>query len=136
MAADSKMKKVAKYNDDESDLDEDWIVTYEDDKRAKDIEKAQKKFAKDNENRAADNDEPIDDSVLEQKIEVIEEAYKSLVKERGKRTAASNKSEEKLKDGIDKLEERIKTAKLQTEDREAGKEVALGTRFALAIACD
>ena len=30
--------------------------------------------------------------------------------------------------GIDKLDEKNKTLKLQMEDREAGKEVALGTR--------
>jgi DNA topoisomerase-1 len=35
---------------------------------------------------------------------------------------------EKIEESIDKLSEKIKTFKLQMVDRDAGKEVALGTR--------
>ena len=55
---------------------------------------------------------------------------KRLKKERGtgKHVMKKEKPTEKIEEAIDKLDERIKTFKLQMEDREAGKEVALGTR--------
>ncbi|KAG6859730.1 hypothetical protein C0995_004842 [Termitomyces sp. Mi166 len=48
---DSRYKKN-KYVDNESDIDDDWIVAYEDGLKAKELEKAKKKFAKDNEKLA------------------------------------------------------------------------------------
>jgi C-terminal topoisomerase domain len=45
----------------------------------------------------------------------------------GKATLKRDKPPEKLVEATDRLEEKIKTFKLQMVDREAGKEVALGT---------
>ncbi|EJF57661.1 hypothetical protein DICSQDRAFT_68959 [Dichomitus squalens LYAD-421 SS1] len=128
-AADARFKKNKKYKDPESDLDDDAIASHEDNLKAKEIEKAEKKFQKDNEKAAADGKEPQDESVLKEKIKEIEAEYKKLKKERGTEKHALKKERptEKIEDAIEKLEERIKTFKLQMEDREAGKEVALGT---------
>ena len=46
----------------------------------------------------------------------------------GKAALKRDKPEEKLIESIDKREAKIKAFKLQIVDREAGKEVALGTR--------
>ena len=46
---DLKFKKNKKYTADESDLDDDWIAEHEEGLKAKEIEKAEKKFAKENE---------------------------------------------------------------------------------------
>jgi DNA topoisomerase-1 len=127
---DSKFKKQKKYAEDESDLDDDWIISYEETLKAKDIEKAEKKFAKENEKLEEDGKKPQKDSVLEDRIQVIEEEYEKLAKERGtKKTALKrDRSAEKIEEAIEKLNDKIKAFKLQIVDRDAGKEVALGTR--------
>ncbi|KIK67381.1 hypothetical protein GYMLUDRAFT_37488 [Collybiopsis luxurians FD-317 M1] len=126
---DSKYRKMDKYKDDESDIDEDWIEEYEVQLKEKEIEKAEKKFAKENEKLVEDNIKPQGESVLQERIKHIEEDFKRLAKERGKTTAAvkGNKTSEKIMESIDKLTDKIKSFKLQMVDRDEGKEVALGT---------
>lgn len=127
---DPKYKKVDKYKDDESDIDDDWIIEYEEQLKEKEIEKAEKKFAKENEKMVEDDLKPHAESVLQDRLKNIEDEFKRLAKERGKTTAAvkGNKTPEKLMEGIDKLTDKIKSFKLQMVDRDEGKEVALGTR--------
>ena len=128
---DSKYQKNKLYADDESDIDDEWIVEHEESLKKKDIEKAEKKFSKDNEKVVEEGSQPLDDSILKGRIAVIEEDYKRLAKERGADKAVLKRERpvEKIEEAIQKLDERIKTFKLQMDDREAGKEVALGTRF-------
>ncbi|ETW80762.1 hypothetical protein HETIRDRAFT_476461 [Heterobasidion irregulare TC 32-1] len=128
-AIDSKYKKNKKYVDDESDLDDDAVADHEETMKALQIEKAQKKFAKDNEKLLIEGEQPQADSVLKEKIKDIEEEFKRLKKERGTGRAAFKRERpaEKIEEAIEKLDEKIKTFKLQMVDREAGKEVALGT---------
>ena len=104
-------------------------------RRTIELEKAEKKFQKDNEKLAADGKEVQDGSVLKEKIKDIEDEYKRLKKERGTRKHAlkREKPTEKIEEAIEKLDDRIKTFKLQMEDREAGKEVALGTRYVRSV---
>ncbi|KAF5393419.1 hypothetical protein D9757_000616 [Collybiopsis confluens] len=126
---DSNYKRMDQYKDDESDIDDDWIVEYEDQLKAKEIEKAEKKFVKENEKLAEDNIKPQGESVLQERIKHMEEDFKRLAKERGKTVASvkGNKTPEKVMESIDKLTDRIKSFKLQMVDRDEGKEVALGT---------
>ncbi|KAG6375394.1 DNA topoisomerase I [Boletus reticuloceps] len=126
---DSKYQKNKLYADDESDIDDEWIVEHEESLKNKDIEKAEKKFAKDNEKLAEEGGQPSEDSVLKDRITVITADYKRLAKERGTGKAVLKRERpvEKIEEAIQKLDERIKTFKLQMDDREAGKEVALGT---------
>ena len=129
-AADSKYRKHKKYAQDESDIDDDWIEAHEEQMQAKEIEKMEKKFAKDNEKLVADGSEPMNDTELKEKLDVIHEDFERLKKERGTGQAKlkREKPEEKIQEAIEKLDQKIKTFKLQMEDREAGKEVSLGTR--------
>jgi DNA topoisomerase-1 len=62
-------------------------------------------------------------------LRAVEDEFARLEKERGTRKAAlkRDKPAEKLIESIDKLEDKIKAFRLQMVDREAGKEVALGT---------
>ena len=133
-AIDAKYKKNKKYSEDESDLDDDAIAEHEDSWKAREIEKAQKKFQKENEKLGEEDQKPQPDAVLDERVKEIEAEFKRLKKERGTRKAElkREKPTEKLEADIDKLDEKIKTFKLQMEDREAGKEVALGTRFVIA----
>jgi DNA topoisomerase I len=126
----SKYKKDKKYAADESDIDDEWVATYEDHMKAKEIEKAEKKFAKENEKLESEGQKAQKESVLKERIESIEEEFKRLEKERGtgKAKLKRERPPEKIEEQIRKLDEKVKTCKLQMEDRDAGKEVALGTR--------
>lgn len=128
---DSKYKKHEKYVDDESDMDDDWIANYEEELKIKEIDKATRKFTKDNEKFEEDGKKPQNDSVLQERIQVIEEEFEKLAKERGtkKSSLKRERSADKIEEAIDKLSDKIKTFKLQIDDRDAGKEVALGTRW-------
>ena len=127
---DPKYKKQKKYSADESDIDDDWIEAHENQLKSKDIEKAEKKFAKDNEKLVEEDKKPQDDSVLQERIDAIEVEYEKLAQERGtgKATLKRERPTEKIEEAIEKLDEKIKTFKLQMDDRDAGKEIALGTR--------
>ncbi|KAF9241621.1 DNA topoisomerase I [Melanogaster broomeanus] len=126
---DSKYQKNKRYSNDESDLEDEWIAEHEDSLKKKDIEKAEKRFAKENEKLVEDGGNPLDDSVLKTRIAAIALDYEKLTKERGTRKAVLKRERpvEKIEEAIQKLDEKIKTFKLQMDDREAGKEVALGT---------
>ncbi|KAF8070482.1 DNA topoisomerase I [Lyophyllum atratum] len=126
---DAKYKKNKKYVDDESDIDDDWIVSHEEDLKAKEIEKAEKKFAKDNEKLMEDGKDRQSDDVLQERIQAIEEDFERVAGERGtkKATLKRDRPVEKIEEAIDKLSDRIRGFALQIEDRDAGKEVALGT---------
>ena len=127
---DAKYKRNSKYKEDESDIDDEFIAEHEDNLKTKEVEKAEKKFVKENEKLQEDGKKPQNDSVLKERIAEIEEEFKQLAKERGtgKASLKRERAVEKIEESIEKLSERIKTFKLQMVDRDAGKEVALGTR--------
>ncbi|KAJ7680364.1 DNA topoisomerase I [Mycena polygramma] len=126
---DKKFRKHEEYVDDESDIDDDWIVAHEEATKAKEIEKAEKKFAKENEKLVEEGEKEQKASVLQDRIADIEADFKALAKERGTKLATLKKEKpaEKIQDAITKLTEKIKTSKLQIIDRDEGKEIALGT---------
>lgn len=128
-AADPKYKKQKKYTEDESDLDEDAVEEHEEQCKAREIERTEKKFAKENEKLVEEGKPSQGDDVLRSRLRAVGDEFARLEKERGTGKAAlkRDKPAEKLIEGIDKLEEKIKAFKLQIVDREAGKEVALGT---------
>ncbi|KAI6121734.1 hypothetical protein F5141DRAFT_1091978 [Pisolithus sp. B1] len=131
---DPKYRKVKQYADDESDLDDEWIVEHEENLKKKEIEKMEKKFAKDNEKLVEEGKKPQDESVLQEKITAIEVEFERIARERGTGRASLKRERpaERIEESIQKLDERIKVFKLQMDDREAGKEVALGTRITAA----
>jgi DNA topoisomerase-1 len=127
---DPKKRKSAKYAELESDLDDEFIERWEEVLKERDIEKAKKKFAKDNEKLEAEGEKPQEKSVLEEMLEVIEQDYKRLETERGTEEAELKRRRpmEKLEEGIEALDTKIKNFKIQMVDKEEGKEVSLGTR--------
>jgi DNA topoisomerase I len=129
LAAEPKYKKQKKYAEEESDMDEDAVAEHEDACKTREIERTEKKFAKENEKLAEEGKDTQGDDVLRSRLRAIEDEFARLEKERGtgKATLKRDKAPEKLIEAIDKLDDKIKTFKLQMVDREAGKEVALGT---------
>lgn len=129
LATDPKYKKQKKYAEDESDLDEDAVAEHEEACKAREIERAEKKFSKENEKLAEEGKPSQGEDVLRSRLRAIDDEFARLEKERGtsKATLKRDRAPEKLVEAIDRLEDKIKTFKLQMVDREAGKEVALGT---------
>ncbi|KAG6871512.1 hypothetical protein C0995_003913 [Termitomyces sp. Mi166 len=56
---DTRYKKNKKYVDNESDISNDWIIAYENELKAKELEKAEKKFMKDNEKLSEEGKETL-----------------------------------------------------------------------------
>jgi len=126
---DSKMKKREEYEDLESDIDDEFIERWETSLKERDVDKAKKKFAKENEKLEADGKKPQKEDVLEGYLAAIEEDYDRLEKERGTNKAELKrlKPVDKIEQAIETLDTKIKNFKLQMEDKEEGKEVSLGT---------
>jgi len=126
---DKKYKKKKPFAADESDLDDDWIATHEEGLKEKELDKAKKKFVKDNEKLEVEGKELLAEKVLEKRLKDVEEEFDELEQERGTQEASlkRGKAPEKIEELIGKLDDKIKTHKLQIVDREEGKEVSLGT---------
>lgn len=132
---DSKYKRKKEFADDESDLDDDWIAGHETSLCEKELEKAQKKFEKDNEKLISEGQKAKPESVLKERLEEVQQEFARLEGERGTGVAELKRARpvEKVEEGIKKLEEKIKNFKLQMMDREEGKEVSLGTRYVIIV---
>ena len=65
---DKKYEKSKKYEGLHDDLDEVWIAEWEEQLEETEIEKATKKFDKENEKRAADGEKPQGQEVLEERL--------------------------------------------------------------------
>ncbi|SCU91164.1 LAFA_0F02212g1_1 [Lachancea sp. 'fantastica'] len=94
----------------------------------KEREKFAKKFARDNEKRKFDKEEPLPESQLKEwmaKVDEMEKAYADELKT-GK-VQVTNSDVEKLKSQVDKLEQRIENYTTQLKDKEDNSQVSLGT---------
>src|SRR5271170_7669537 len=104
-----KYRKKKQYADDESDIDEEWIEAHEEQLKAKDIEKAEKKFTKENEKLAEEGQKPQKGTVLKETIKSITEEYEGLARERGTGEASLKRERpiEKIEEAIGKLDDKI-----------------------------
>jgi DNA topoisomerase-1 len=125
-----KKKKGAEWFELDDDLTEEWILEHQtflvEEQRAK----IEKKFEKDNEKLRAEGEKELKAKELTERLQVADELAAKFKKEnRTKKVEAEGKSPsvEKLEASISKIDDRIATMKLQAEDREGNKEVALGT---------
>lgn len=125
-----KKKRGAEFFELEDDLDQEWIKEHQAYLVEEQRQKIEKKFAKDNEKLVADGEKEMKAKELEERLEVADELAQKYKKENktGKVEAeGKGPTIEKLDANITKLDERIATMRLQAEDKESNKEVALGT---------
>ncbi|KAF2797895.1 DNA topoisomerase 1 [Melanomma pulvis-pyrius CBS 109.77] len=125
-----KKKKGAEYFERPKDLDDEWLQQHQEATLEEMREKIQKKFEKDNEKLKAEGEKEMKAKELEERLEVVKELAQKYKKENksGKIEAeGKNPSIEKLEANVDKLLQQIETKKVQMEDKEGNKEVALGT---------
>jgi len=129
---DSKIKKKngAEYFELDEDLDQEWIKEHQEYLVEEQRQKIEKKFAKDNEKLAAEGQPELKKKELQERLSVAEELADKFKKEnKSGKVEAEGKGPtiEKLEANVTKVEQRIATMLLQAEDKEANKEVALGT---------
>ena len=125
-----KKKRGADYFELPEDITREWVKEHQAALVAEQQEKIKKKFEKDNEKKLAEGEKKMNDKELKERLEVADELEDKFKKENksGKvEVEGKGQTIEKLEGSIDKLTERIETAKLQAEDKEENKEVALGT---------
>lgn len=121
---DPTLKKKPELAEDESDIDEEWIVKHEADLVAKERERVKNKFAKQNEKLKAENKPEMPESELEEKLKAVDEMEARLKKERktGRVEPKANATVEKLMNNLEKLDQRIAATKIQATDKVKGKE--------------
>lgn len=125
-----KKKKGAEYFERPEDLDDEWVKKHQDELVEEQRQKIQKKFEKDNEKLKAEGEREMKPKELAERLEVADDLAKKYKKENktGKVEAeGKGPTVEKMEANIDKLNQRVETMKIQMEDKEGNKEVALGT---------
>jgi len=132
LAVDPKQRKnnSADWFELDDDLDESWILEHQDHLVQEKRTAIEKKFAKENEKLLASGEEEMKAKELTERLEVaddLETMYKKENKSKKVEPEGKGPSVEKYMGSIKKLDERIASLRLQAEDREGNKEVALGT---------
>lgn len=125
-----KKKKGEDYFKRDEDLTDEWVKEHQEFLIEEQRQKITKKFEKENEKRAAEGEKEMKPEELEDRLKVLDEMRKKFEKENktGKvEVEGRGQTLEKLENNVLKLEQRIETMKLQAEDKENNKEVALGT---------
>lgn len=125
-----KKKKGAEYFERPEDLDNDWVKAHQEAEVEAERQKITKKFEKENEKLAAEGEKEMKPKILEERLEKADDLAAKYKKENktGKVEAeGKGPTVEKLEGAVDKLNQRIENMKIQMEDKEGNKEVALGT---------
>jgi DNA topoisomerase-1 len=125
-----KKKKGAEYFELDDDIEEEWIKEHQEFLVEELKTKAQKKFDKENEKLKEEGKKEMKPKEVEERMEAAKELAAKFKKEnKTKKVIAEGKGPtvEKFEKDIAKLDERVENMKLQAEDKENNKEVALGT---------
>jgi DNA topoisomerase-1 len=125
-----KKKKGPEYFKLPEDLTEEWIKNHQEALVEEQRQKIQKKFEKENEKLKAEGQKELKQKELNERLSVATDLAKRFAKEnKTKKVEAEGKGPtiEKLEANLEKLTQRIETMKVQVEDKDNNKEVALGT---------
>ncbi|KAF2013319.1 hypothetical protein BU24DRAFT_424331 [Aaosphaeria arxii CBS 175.79] len=125
-----KKKRGAQFFERPDDLDNEWVKKHQEFLVEEQREKIRKKFEKENEKLKAEGEKEMKVKELNERLAVTNEMEKKFKKENktGKVEAeGKGPTVEKLEANVEKLNQRIEVMKIQMEDKEGNKEVALGT---------
>ena len=125
-----KKKKGAEYFALPVDLDTAWVKEHQNAQVEELKQKIQKKFEKENEKLAAEGQKEMKAKELEERMQAADDLRDKFKKEnKSGKVEAEGKGPtiEKLETNLEKLQQRIETMKVQFEDKDNNKEVALGT---------
>jgi len=135
LGIDPKIKKKKEKEDEDyfklpEELDDEWVQKHIEALLEEERKKITKKFEKENEKLAADGQKEMKPKELGERLKEASALEKQLKKEaKTKKVEAEGKGPtvEKMEARFDKLSQRIETMKVQAEDKNNNKEVALGT---------
>ena len=125
-----KKKKGAAYFELDEELDKTWVKEHQKYLVQELRDKTEKKFAKENEKRVADGEKEMKRKELDERLQAADELAEKFKKENktGKvEVEGRGATVEKMEANIEKMEARIANMRVQAEDKENNKEVALGT---------
>ena len=125
-----KKKRGAEWFELEDDISEAWILEHHAFLVQEQRTKIEKKFEKENQKLVEQGEKEMKAKELAERLEAVDELEAKFKKEnKTKKIEAEGKGPtvEKYEAAIQKIDERIATMRLQAEDREGNKEVALGT---------
>jgi DNA topoisomerase-1 len=125
-----KKKRGAGYFARPEDLTDEWVRAHQAAEVEEKRSKIRKKFEKDNEKRVKDGERAMPERELKEKLgdaDELEKKFKKENKSGSVEAEGKGPTVEKLEASYEKLEERIRNMRLQAEDKEDNKEVALGT---------
>ncbi|KAF1989666.1 DNA topoisomerase 1 [Aulographum hederae CBS 113979] len=125
-----KKKRGAEYFELPEDMDQEWIEQHQESLVEEQRQKITKKFEKENEKLASEGTKEMKPSELKSRLEVADDLAKKFKKEnKSKKVEADGKGPtvDKMEARVDKITQRIENMKLQAEDKDNNKEVALGT---------
>lgn len=125
-----KKKKGADFFERPEDLDDEWVKNHIEKEVEEKRAKTQKKFEKDNEKLKSNGEKEMKPKELDELLKEADDLGKKMRKEHktGKVEAeGKGPTVDKMEANIEKLNQRIENMKIQMEDKEGNKEVALGT---------
>lgn len=125
-----KKRKGAEYFALPEDLDMAWVKEHQNAQFEELKQKIQKKFEKENEKLAAEGQKEMKARELEERLRATDDLRDKFKKEnKSGKVEAEGKGPtiEKFEANLEKLQQRIETMKVQFEDKDNNKEVALGT---------
>ncbi|KAG0047343.1 DNA topoisomerase 1 [Gryganskiella cystojenkinii] len=122
-------KKRPELLEDESDLEDDWIVEHEAQLMAKEKEKATLKWEKENERLKENKEKPQSASQLKEMLKEVDARAKELAKERKSKNVPGTRGAtvERCDAQLLKLDERIAATRTAMVDKDENKQTALGT---------
>ncbi|KAL9092958.1 MAG: hypothetical protein Q9159_000582 [Coniocarpon cinnabarinum] len=118
------------YFDLPKDLTPEWVQKHVDDLVQEQRTKIEKKFAKENNKLKEEGKKEMKHKELDERLQVAKDLEKKLKAEAKKRKVdaeGKGPTVEKYDEQIKKLDQRIETMRVQADDKENTKEVALGT---------
>ncbi|OCK87585.1 topoisomerase I [Cenococcum geophilum 1.58] len=125
-----KKKRGVEYFERPEDIDDEWVKEHQAALVEEQRQKIRKKFEKDNEKLVAEGQKEMKPNELEERLQVADDLEKKFKHENktGKVEAeGKGPTIEKMEANLEKLTQRIETMKVQKDDKDNNKEVALGT---------
>ena len=126
------------YFDLPEDLSSEWVQKHIADLVQEQRTKIEKKFQKENEKLKEEGKKEMKQKELEERLEMskeLEKKMKTEAKRRKVEAEGKGPTAEKFEEQIKKLDQRIETMRVQADDKENTKEVALGTSKIVSVPC-
>ncbi|GAA5826565.1 hypothetical protein JCM11251_002432 [Rhodosporidiobolus azoricus] len=124
---DKPKKYKEEYGDDESDLEDEWIVEHEKHLVEAEREKIRKRFDKEQKKLEEEGGKKMKDKELDERLKAADDLAKQIKRDRKSGYTETKVGEDKLLQNLRKMDDRIAVQKTNALDKDEGKEISLGT---------